>query len=210
MKQSQNIVWHHGTVSSSQRAQLLNQQGCVLWFTGLSGSGKSTIARALEEKLITRQQAAYVLDGDNIRHGLNHDLDFSDEGRHENIRRIAEVATLFADAGLITITAFISPFIKDRNQARALVTSRFPEDQKTNRFLEVYINTPIEVCEARDPKGLYQKARLGEINNFTGIQSPYEAPVSPEIVVPTPNASVSDCTDSIIDTLIQKSIIAPI
>jgi len=183
-----NIVWHHGAIDAIRRGALLRQRGCVLWFTGLSGSGKSTIACALEEALIDAGHLAYILDGDNIRHGLNRDLDFSSDDRHENIRRIGEVAALFADAGLITISAFISPYREDRAQARSLVETRLGAP-----FFEIFVDTPIAVCEQRDPKGLYRKARAGEIQAFTGVSAPYEPPQQPDLVLPTAELAPSAC-----------------
>ena len=170
---NKNIVWHEHHVTKKHRATIKNQKSCVLWFTGLSGSGKSTIANAVELKLNELSKHTYLLDGDNVRLGLNKGLSFSDDDRIENIRRIGEVSKLFVNAGVIVLTAFISPFQKDRQQVRDLI-----EDLE---FIEVFIDTPLEICEARDPKGLYQKARKGEIPNFTGISSAYEAPSKPEI-----------------------------
>src|SRR5881392_3838582 len=165
-----NITWHEGHVTREEREALLKQRGATLWFTGLSGSGKSTIAFTLEHALVQMGQLAYVLDGDNIRHGLNKNLGFSAADREENIRRIGEVAKLFSDAGLVVMTAFISPYLKDRDMVRALhAAAGVP-------FVEVHVATPIAVCETRDPKGLYKKARAGELKNFTGIDDPYEAP----------------------------------
>ena len=166
---NENIIWHQQNVTKENRITLLSQKPCILWFTGLSGSGKSTIANAVEKELYKRGNKTYLLDGDNVRHGLNKDLAFSNSDRIENIRRIGEVSKLFVDAGLITLTAFISPFKSDRQIARSLV--RYDE------FIEVFIDTPLEICEQRDPKGLYKKARDGAIKNFTGIDSPYEAPI---------------------------------
>jgi len=163
-----NITWHEQTINKKQRALLKKQKSAILWFTGLSGSGKSTIANAVEGKLFELQKHTYLLDGDNIRIGLNKGLTFTDEDRVENIRRIGEVAKLFTDAGILVLTAFISPFEKERDSVRNLVSK--------DEFLEIFIDTPLDVCESRDPKGLYQKARKGEIPNFTGISSPYEAP----------------------------------
>jgi len=191
-----NIVWHDGHVTTEDRSRVLGQRGCVLWFTGLSGSGKSTVARAVEEALLKRGHAAYVLDGDNVRHGLNSDLGFSPEDRKENIRRLGEVAALFADSGLITITAFISPYQADRNQARRIL-----EERTVAHFFEVYVNTPIEVCEERDPKNLYAKARAGEIPEFTGISAPFEAPVSPEIELLTARKTIEECVDQVLREL---------
>src|SRR4051812_42912693 len=169
-----NITWHEGHVGREERGRLLKQSGATLWFTGLSGSGKSTAAFTLEHTLVQRGQLAYVLDGDNIRTGLNKNLGFSAADREENIRRIGEVAKLFADAGVVTMTSFISPYRKDRDTVRALhAEAKLP-------FIEVHLNTPIETCEQRDPKGLYKKARAGHLKNFTGIDDPYEAPLKPE------------------------------
>jgi adenylylsulfate kinase len=167
------VFWQPTRVSVQQRANQKGQQPCILWFTGLSGAGKSTVANALEQTLFIKGHHSYLLDGDNVRHGLNKDLDFSDAGRVENIRRIGEVAKLFVDAGLIVVTAFISPFRSDRRMVRSIM--------KEGEFVEIHVATPIEVCERRDPKGLYKKARTGAIKNFTGISSPYEAPEDPEI-----------------------------
>ena len=199
----ENIVWHAGHVTAEDRAKVLGQRGCVLWFTGLSGSGKSTVARAVEEALLQREHAAYVLDGDNVRHGLNSDLAFSPEDRKENIRRLGEVAALFADSGLITITAFISPYQADRDQARAIV-----EERTSGTFMEVYVNTPLDICESRDPKKLYAKARAGEIPDFTGISAPFEAPTEPEIELLTGEKSVEDCVSQILDQLRKAKILS--
>jgi len=172
-----NLTLHSGTVSPEERAATLNQQPATLWLTGLSASGKSTLAFALEHRLVAQGKAAYVLDGDNVRHGLNRDLGFSAVDRSENIRRIAEVAKLMNDAGLIVITAFISPFKADRAMARDIIGEK--------HFKEVYVSTPIAICELRDPKKLYQRARKGEVAEFTGITSPYEAPTTPALVIDT-------------------------
>lgn len=190
-----NIVWHHH-ISKEEHSSQKSQKPCILWLTGLSGSGKSTIANALEVKLYNMGKHTYVLDGDNVRHGLNYDLGFSDEDRVENIRRIGEVSKLFVDAGLIVICAFISPFRSNRQIVRNLVES--------GEFLEVFIGTPLEICEQRDPKGLYQKARSGEIPAFTGISSPYEAPATPEIHVQTVDQSVEESVDNIMKYLKEK------
>nr|WP_086939997.1 adenylyl-sulfate kinase [Thaumasiovibrio occultus] len=192
---SDDVVWHNTTVTLQDRVQLKQQKPAVLWFTGLSGSGKSTVANAVESKLLSLGKHSYLLDGDNVRHGLNKDLGFSDVDRVENIRRIGEVAKLFVDSGCLVLTAFISPFIADREQARALL-----EDGK---FLEVFIDTPLEVCESRDPKGLYKKARAGEIKHFTGIDSAYEAPTAPDIHVKTAELSVEACAEYIVEQLVQ-------
>lgn len=191
-KGATNIVWHNSSVDREQREKLLGQRGILIWFTGLSGSGKSTVANVLYKTLIEKGYASYLLDGDNLRHGLNSDLGFSERDRKENIRRVKEVSNLFVDAGLITITTFISPFRSDRENVRELLG---------DRFIEVYVKCPLEVCEQRDPKGLYKKARAGEIKDFTGIDSKYESPNNPEIKVETHNFSVEDCVLKIIDYL---------
>ena len=194
-----NITWHHATIIKEDRERLNNHKGVVLWFTGLSGSGKSCLAHEVENKLFERGCRTTVLDGDNIRHGLNKDLGFSPEDRDENIRRIGEVAHLFAQAGVIGMTAFISPYIKDRDRARALN----PEGE----FIEVYCKCALDVCEDRDPKGLYKKARAGEIKNFTGIDAPYEAPPNAEIVVNTDNETLEESADNVLKYLEEKGII---
>lgn len=188
-----NIVWHDHAVSHKERGMLKSQRPAILWFTGLSGSGKSTIANAVERKLLALAKHSYLLDGDNVRHGLNKDLTFTDADRVENIRRIGEVAKLFVDSGLLVLTAFISPFISDRKQVREQVADK--------QFIEIFIDTPISVCESRDPKGLYKKARAGEIKHFTGIDSDYEMPTNPEIHVHTANNSVEECAEQIINYL---------
>lgn len=188
-----NITWHEGHVGRDQREALLKQKGALLWMTGLSGSGKSTIAYTLEHALVQRGHMAYVLDGDNIRHGLNKNLGFSAEDRQENIRRIAEVGKLFVDAGIITITAFISPYRGDRDAARETVGA--------GDFFEIFCDTPLDVCETRDPKGLYKKARAGEIKGFTGIDDPYEAPDKPELVVDTTDVSPQEATITLVEML---------
>ncbi len=193
---SSNITWHGPLVTRPERERLLGRRGCTVWLTGLSASGKSTIACRLEQLLLERGAAAYVLDGDNIRHGLNRNLGFSPEDRSENIRRVGEVAKLFTDACNIVITAFISPFREDREQVRRMMA---PGD-----FIEVYIDTPLEVCEARDPKGLYRKARAGQIPEFTGISAPYEPPLAAELVVRTPDRTVDACAQQIIDHLVSR------
>ncbi len=190
---NKNIVWHDHHVTKESRSKSKNQKPCVLWFTGLSGSGKSTVANAVELKLSELNKHTYILDGDNIRLGLNQDLTFSEEDRIENIRRIGEVSKLFVDAGIIVLTAFISPFRNDRQQVRDLINE--------NEFIEVFIDTPLQICESRDPKGLYKKARKGEIPNFTGISSPYEAPISPEIHIKAGEITLDDSVNQIIEFL---------
>lgn len=194
-----NITWHHGEVKTEDREKLLNQKGAVVWFTGLSGSGKSTVVRKAEEILFSRGHLVYVLDGDNIRHGLNKNLGFSPDDRKENIRRIGEVAHLFSDAGVITLTAFISPYREDRDSARVLSLE--------GRFIEVFVDCPLEECEKRDPKGLFKKARAGEIKEFTGISAPYEAPEKPELVIKTAEFSVEECALAVVAYLEEKGII---
>lgn len=196
---SENIVWHETSVSFEDRLKLNGHGPAVIWYTGLSGSGKSTIANAVDRKLFERGCHTYLLDGDNVRHGLNKDLGFDDSSRVENIRRITEVAKLFADAGLIVGTAFISPFISDREQARAIAGAH---------FIEVFVDTPLEVCEQRDPKGLYKKARAGEIAHFTGISSPYEAPTQPEVHLRTAEMSVEKAADQVVKYLLSQKLIS--
>jgi len=198
-RKATNITWHKADVTVSDREKLLNQKGAVIWFTGLSGSGKSTLANEVAGRLYERGVITYVLDGDNIRHGLNKNLGFSPEDRQENIRRIGEVARLFRDAGIIAMTAFISPYREDRDQVRALIDA--------GRFIEVYCECSLEICETRDPKGLYQKARAGEIREFTGISAPYEAPVSPELTVQTGRDSVEMCAQQVIACLVEKGLL---
>jgi adenylylsulfate kinase len=196
-----NITWHEGHATREERGALLKQQGATLWFTGLSGSGKSTIAFTLEHALVQNGHLAYVLDGDNIRHGLNKNLGFSAADREENIRRIGEVAKLFADCGVITMTSFISPYRKDRDTVRALHSAgKLP-------FIEIYVNTPISTCEQRDPKGLYKKARAGELKNFTGIDDPYEAPSKPELTIDATGTSPQEATVKLMEYLKNKGII---
>jgi len=196
---SKNIHWHHGKLTAQEREKKLGQKGAVIWFTGLSASGKSTVAREVELALIENDKNAYVLDGDNIRHGLNKNLGFSPEDRTENIRRIGEVAKLFCEANVITLTAFISPYRADRDMVRKLV--------QEGRFFEVYCDLPIEICEQRDPKGLYKKARAGEIPDFTGISAPYEAPLNPELVLKTGTESLEESTRRVLNLLVEKGII---
>lgn len=190
------IVWHAHHLSKKERSISKAQHPCILWFTGLSGSGKSTIANALETKLFALGKHTYLLDGDNIRHGLTCDLGFSDSDRIENIRRIGEVAKLFVDAGMIVITAFISPFQSDRDRVRALVNE--------GEFIEIFIDTPLAICEQRDPKGLYIKARQGTIPLFTGISSPYEQPKAPEVHIQTAHQNVEESVSVIVEYLSQK------
>jgi len=191
-----NIIWHQSEVNQAAREELLKQKGVVIWFTGLSGSGKSTIANQVANVLHQLGKLTYVLDGDNIRHGLNKNLGFSPEDREENIRRIGEVAKLFADAGIIATTAFISPYRKDRDKAREIL--------ENGRFIEVFVDCPLEVCESRDPKGLYKKARAGEIKEFTGIDAPYEVPENAEIVINTNDLDLAASTQKVIDYLSDK------
>ena len=188
-----NVVWHEHRVTREEREQMLKQRGIVCWFTGLSGSGKSTVANEVAYKLHTMGKIAYVLDGDNIRHGLNKNLGFSPEDRNENIRRISEVANLFADSGVIAITAFISPYRKVRNFCRELVGE--------GRFMEIFARAPLATCEVRDPKGMYKKAREGIIKDFTGIDAPYEEPENPELIVETDKESVEESAQKVIDKL---------
>ena len=194
-----NIVWHPGAVTRADREELNGHRGCTVWLTGLSGSGKSTIAVALEKELWARGVRAYILDGDNIRHGLNKNLGFSPTDRTENIRRIGEVAKLFTDAGMVALTAFISPYRADRDQVRAIMQ---PGD-----FIEVFVDCPVETCEARDVKGLYKKARAGEIPEFTGVSAPYEPPLAPELVIPTRDQSVEASVGQILACLEERGLI---
>jgi adenylylsulfate kinase len=193
---STNITWHEGQVTRKDREKVLGQRGVTLWLTGLSGSGKSTVAVAAEHALVERGRLAYVLDGDNVRHGLNKNLGFSPEDRTENIRRIAEVAKLFTDSGVIVLTSFISPYRADRDAARAI----FGEGD----FVEVFVSTSLETCEARDPKGLYKKARAGQIPEFTGISAPYEAPERPELVLDTGKLAVPESVAALLRYLEGK------
>lgn len=193
MSDERHVVWQHYDVTRHHRAELKKQKPCVIWLTGLSGSGKSTVSGHLDSYLHSQGYHSYILDGDNVRHGLNKDLGFSDKDRIENIRRVGEAAKLMADAGLILITAFISPFRHDRQMVRSLF--------EPGEFIEVHIDAPLEVCEQRDPKGLYKKARDGVIKDFTGITSPYEAPENPEIVVDTSKLSIDAAVEKIVDYL---------
>jgi adenylylsulfate kinase len=195
-KEKLHIIPHDHKLGREDRNRMNGHESFVVWFVGLSGSGKSTLADALEQRLYERGVHTYLLDGDNVRAGLNSDLDFSVESRIENIRRIGELANLFVDAGLVTISAFISPLEADRQKARSIVG--------TDKFIEVYVECPIEVCEQRDVKGLYAKARAGEISNFTGINSPFEAPQNPEILVNTAENSLEECLDKILEEIERK------
>jgi adenylylsulfate kinase len=194
-----NTIWHNATISRADREDLHNHRSTILWFTGLSGSGKSTLAHAVEDYLYNLNISTFVLDGDNVRHGLCSDLGFNDKDRIENIRRVGELAKLMIEAGIITLTAFISPFKSDRNTARNLVPH--------GDFLEIYCECPIEICEQRDVKGLYKKARAGQIPFFTGIDSPYEAPENPELVVDTQKLCLEDSVQQVIVLLEQRGII---
>ncbi|MDD5579581.1 MAG: adenylyl-sulfate kinase [Methylobacter sp.] len=196
---STNIVWHHATVTRTRREAQNGHRGAIIWFTGLSGAGKSTLAHAVEEFLHQGGCRTFVLDGDNVRHGLCSDLAFSAKDRQENIRRIGEMAKLFMEAGIIVLTAFISPYLAGRERVRAMV--------EQGDFLEVYCDTPIEICETRDIKGLYKKARDGQIAEFTGISSPYEAPKTPELTVNTGAAELQICVQQVIDEMISRGII---
>jgi adenylylsulfate kinase len=197
---TENIVWQQHRITRADRAAAKQQQPCLLWFTGLSGAGKSTIAEALDHALFQRGYHTYLLDGDNIRHGLNRDLGFSAQDRVENIRRIGEVSKLFTDAGLIVLSAFISPFASDR----ALVRGLFPAGE----FIEVFMDTPLATCEARDPKGLYRKARAGQLKYFTGIDSPYERPTAPQLVLDTSRLDVAQCVQQLLDYMTQHRLIS--
>lgn len=199
IQKATNITWHEGVITKQDREKRLNQKGLVIWYTGLSGSGKSTLAHAVEEILFNRGQLCYILDGDNIRHGLNKNLGFSPEDREENIRRIGEVSKLFADAGIITMTAFISPYRADRDKARKLLDE--------GDFIEVYVKVPLDVAEERDPKGLYKKARAGEIKEFTGISAPYEEPLQPEITIDTSLNDIEASREIILNYLEDRQLI---
>lgn len=196
---SSNTVWHHATIVRDDRERLNGHKSAILWFTGLSGSGKSTIANAVEARLFEMGCRTFVLDGDNVRHGLNGDLGFSPEDRVENIRRLGEVAKLFVHAGVITLTAFISPYRADRDRARGI--------QADGDFVEIYCRCPLEVCETRDPKGLYKKARAGEIKEFTGISAPYEEPENAELVLDTGKVGVEGCVDQVVAYLRGRGIL---
>ena len=196
---SPNVIYHQASVTRGRRNQSNNHQSVVLWFTGLSGSGKSTLAHVLEEKLFKKCCKTFVLDGDNVRHGLNSNLDFSNDDRKENIRRIGEVAKLMLESGLIVMTAFISPSREDRNAVRNLISN--------SEFIEIYCKASLETCEARDVKGLYKRARAGEIKNYTGIDSPYEAPINPELIIDTDKETLDESVSKIYNFLERKAII---
>ncbi|MBI5314542.1 MAG: adenylyl-sulfate kinase [Nitrospirae bacterium] len=196
---STNVVWHHATVTRARREAQNGHRGAIIWFTGLSGSGKSTLAHAVEEALHQQGHHTFVLDGDNVRHGLCGDLGFSIKDREENIRRIGEMAKLFMEAGVIVLTAFISPFLADRERVRGMV--------EHGDFIEIYCNAPIEVCETRDTKGIYKKARAGLIPEFTGISSPYEVPKSPELTVNTAGVELEICVQQVIGEMIKRGLI---
>ena len=197
---SSNVIYHQASVTRKRRNKLNDHHSVVLWFTGLSGSGKSTLAHALEEKLFQKGCRTFVLDGDNVRHGLNSNLDFSEKSRKENIRRVSEVSKLMMESGLIVMTAFISPFNKDRDEARRLISS--------DDFIEIYCKASLETCEARDVKGLYKRARAGEIKNYTGIDSPYEKPENPELVIDTDQQSLEESMSNILDFLKSNGVIS--
>ena len=201
MSEEKNIVWHKQSVTRELREKANGHKGCVIWYTGLSGSGKSTVANEVEKSLLSLGVKSYLLDGDNIRHGLNSDLGFTKEDREENIRRIGEVAKLFADSGTVTGVAFISPYRADRKRARDIVESAGLD------FLEIYVKCPLEVCEKRDPKGLYKKARNGEIKNFTGLDAPYEEPLECELVLMSSEAPPPDLAAKVVELLKQKHIL---
>jgi len=198
MMKSTNTIWHNATISRAKREKTNQHKSVILWFTGLSGSGKSTLSHAVEEQLHKKKCNTYVLDGDNVRHGLCGDLSFTEDDRKENIRRIGEVAKLLLESGVITLTAFISPFAKERKFARNLVPH--------GDFLEIHCNSSIAICEQRDVKGMYKKARAGDIKNFTGISSPYEEPKNPDLVVNTSSDSIDYCVQQVIDLLHSRKI----
>jgi adenylylsulfate kinase len=197
---SSNVIYHQASVTRQRRNKLNDHRSVVLWFTGLSGSGKSTLAHAVEEKLYQKGCRTFVLDGDNVRHGLNSNLDFSESGRTENIRRISEVSKLMLESGLIVMTAFISPFNKDRNEARKLISN--------DDFIEIYCKASLETCEARDVKGLYKRARAGEIKNYTGVDSPYEEPENPELIINTNDETLKNSVSKILNFLEENLIIS--
>ncbi len=199
-EKSSNVVWHQATIERKHREKMNEHKSAILWFTGLSGAGKSTLAHAVEEILHEKNVRTFVLDGDNVRHGLCSDLGFSDEDRQENIRRVGEVAKIIIETGAIVLTAFISPFKSDRDRVRSLVNE--------GDFIEIYVKCPLEKCEERDVKGLYKKARAGEIKEFTGISSPYEVPENAEIVVDTGKLSLQESAAKVVDYLVEKGIVA--
>jgi adenylylsulfate kinase len=199
---STNTVWHHATVTRERREAHNGHRGAIIWFTGLSGAGKSTLAHAVEEELHQRGCSTFVLDGDNVRHGLCGDLGFSAQDRVENIRRVGEMAKLFMETGVIVLTAFISPYRADRERVRGMVAH--------GDFVEIYCDSPIAVCESRDVKGLYKKARAGQISDFTGISSPYEVPENPELTVDTGAAELKTCVQQVIGEMMQRSIIGSV
>ena len=198
LKNKKNIKWHHSSISRQNLESLRGHKGMVIWFTGLSGSGKSTLANSLNEALHAKKISTYLLDGDNIRHGLCKDLGFSDKDREENIRRIGEVANLFMNAGIVTITAFVSPFKSDREKVRKIIGKD---------FIEIFCAADLHICETRDTKGLYKKARLGEINDFTGISSPYEIPTDPEIIVETGSLDLDASVKQIMQYLSETDLL---
>lgn len=199
--QSTNVVWHPGSRSTTERWRAIGSQGATVWFTGLSGSGKSSVAVAVENALLAAGRPTYLLDGDNLRHGLNGDLGFSAEDRHENVRRVGEVARLFADAGVMALVPLISPYVEDRDRARAAhALADLP-------FIEVFVDTPLEVCEQRDPKGLYAKARAGEIKGFTGIDDPYEAPPQPDLILRPEDGDPAAQAQQLLDLLTARDIL---
>jgi bifunctional enzyme CysN/CysC len=201
---SDNVVWHSGNHTSAERAAATGSRGATVWFTGLSGSGKSTIAVTVEDALLAAGRVTYMLDGDNLRHGLNADLGFTADDRHENVRRVGEVARLFADAGVVALVPLISPYVADRDRARrAHEVAGVP-------FIEVFVDTPIELCERRDPKGLYAKARAGEITGFTGIDDPYEAPVDPELVLVPDDGEPIEQAQRVLDLLVGRGVLDPL
>lgn len=199
---SDNIVWHAAEITEADRRSVLGARGGVVWFTGLSGSGKSTVARRVERLLLERGVHAYGIDGDNVRHRLNRDLTFSAGDRTENIRRVGEVCALFADACVVALASFISPYQADRDGVRAMVPP--------GAFVEVFVDTPLEICEQRDPKGLYARARAGEIPQFTGISAPYEAPVEPELRLVTAGRDIDDCAEQVIAVLVERGLVPAI